>query len=47
MPIFNNELTFIHIPKTGGQSIERLLMDNGYKMNLHIFNKDKYINELI
>ncbi len=34
MPIFNNEITFIHIPKCGGTSIEKFLQQNGYKMKL-------------
>jgi hypothetical protein len=34
MPIFNNEITFIHIPKSGGTTIERFLQSKGYKMSL-------------
>jgi hypothetical protein len=36
MPIFNNKITFIHIPKCGGTSIEKFLVDKGY--NMSIFN---------
>jgi hypothetical protein len=34
MPIFNNEVTFIHIPKCGGTSIEAFLLSLGWKMSL-------------
>ena len=34
MPIFNNDITFIHIPKCGGTSVERLLIEHGFKMSL-------------
>jgi hypothetical protein len=34
MPIFDNEFTFIHIPKCGGTSIESFLTTNGCKMAL-------------
>jgi hypothetical protein len=34
MPIFNNEYTFIHIPKCGGTSIEDFLIHNGYSVKL-------------
>lgn len=37
MPIFNHEklgrVLFIHIPKTGGSSVERMLIDAGYELD--------------
>lgn len=44
MPIFNNELTFIHIPKSGGTTIERFLQNNGYKMSLFTSTGSIFIN---
>jgi len=46
MPIFNNEFTFIHIPKCGGTSIENFLTNNGYQIKLFKKRGEKsiYIN---
>lgn len=44
MPIFNNEITFIHIPKTGGTSIEKFLQSKGYKMTMWVPNPSVLIN---
>jgi hypothetical protein len=44
MPIFNNEITFIHIPKCGGTSIEKFLQHNGYKMKLFTSTGSIFIN---
>ena len=44
MPIFNNEITFIHIPKCGGTSIEKFLQQNGYKMKLFTSTGSIFIN---
>jgi hypothetical protein len=44
MPIFNNEITFIHIPKCGGTSIEKFLQYNGYKMKLFTSTGSIFIN---
>jgi hypothetical protein len=44
MPIFDNEYTFIHIPKTGGSSIECWLTDNNKKMSLFSIGKKNLIN---
>lgn len=44
MPIFNQEYTFIHIPKTGGTSVEAFLMDQGYEMKLFTGKGDIFIN---
>jgi hypothetical protein len=35
MPIFNNDVTFLHIPKSGGSSVEAFLQSLGWKMSLH------------
>jgi hypothetical protein len=44
MPIFNNEITFIHIPKSGGTTIERFLQSKGYKMSLFTSTGSIFIN---
>lgn len=44
MPIFNNEITFIHIPKSGGTSIEKFILSNGLKMSLFTDNGSIFIN---
>ncbi len=44
MPIFDNEITFIHIPKCGGSSIEYFLQDNGYKIKLFSLTGSVFIN---
>lgn len=44
MPIFNNEFTFIHIPKCGGSSIEFFLVNNGYNMKLFSSTGSIFIN---
>ena len=44
MPIFNNEITFIHIPKSGGTTIEKFLQSKGYKMSLFTSTGSIFIN---
>ena len=44
MPIFNNDLTFIHIPKCGGTSIEAFLLSLGWKMSLFTSTGSIFIN---
>lgn len=44
MPIFNNEFTFIHIPKSGGTTIERFFQSKGYKMSLFNETGSIFIN---
>ena len=44
MPIFNNEITFIHIPKCGGTSIEKFLVDNNFNMSLFTSSGSVSIN---
>jgi hypothetical protein len=44
MPIFNNDLTFIHIPKCGGTSIESFLVSLGWKMSLFTATGSVFIN---
>ena len=44
MPIFNNNLTFIHIPKCGGTSIEVFLQSLGWKMSLFTATESVFIN---
>lgn len=44
MPIFNNEITFIHIPKSGGTSVERFMEKKGFKMSLFTSTGSVYIN---
>lgn len=43
MPIFN-DITFIHIPKCGGSSITKFLMDKNYKTKMFLLNTDVTIN---
>lgn len=40
MPIFNNEVTFIHIPKSGGFSIEKTMLRLGHSIDF--YSKDNY-----
>lgn len=44
MPIFNNEITFIHIPKCGGTSIEEFMLSNNYNMSLFTSTGSIFIN---
>lgn len=44
MPIFNDEITFIHIPKCGGTSVEALLQSLGWKMSLFTATGSVFIN---
>lgn len=45
MPIFlNNKLLFIHIPKTGGTSIEKFIEDNGDVMAFYTFSGSIFVN---
>lgn len=44
MPIFNNEFTFIHIPKCGGTTIEKFMVNNGCKMSMLAFLNGTKIN---
>ena len=44
MPIFDNEFTFIHIPKCGGTTIEKFLVDKGYNMSLFTSSGSIFIN---
>jgi hypothetical protein len=44
MPIFNNEITFIHIPKCGGTSVEEFMLKNNYKMSLFTSTGSIFIN---
>lgn len=44
MPIFNNEFTFIHIPKCGGSSIEKFMVDNGHQIKLFTSTFKTFIN---
>jgi hypothetical protein len=38
MPIFNQDITFIHIPKCGGTSIENFVIEKG--LNVSLYRKD-------
>ena len=42
MPIFNNEITFIHIPKTGGTSIEETMISLGHSIDF--YSEDNHAN---
>ncbi len=44
MPIFGNEYTFIHIPKSGGSSIEKFMQDKGFEMKLFTDSGAIFIN---
>jgi len=44
MPIFNNEYTFIHIPKSGGTSVEFFMGECGKRMSLYSDNGSVFIN---
>lgn len=44
MPIFNDDITFIHIPKCGGTSIETFLQALGWKMSLFTSTGSVFIN---
>ena len=44
MPIFNDDITFIHIPKCGGSSIEAFLPSLGWKMSLYTNTSSVFIN---
>ena len=44
MPIFNQDITFIHIPKCGGTSIEAFLQSLGWKMSLFTSTGSVFIN---
>jgi hypothetical protein len=44
MPNFDNKFTFIHIPKSGGSSIEKFMVDNGYEMTFYDIKGKNKIN---
>ena len=44
MPIFDNKITFIHIPKSGGTTIEKFLVNEGYNMSLFTSTGSIFIN---
>ena len=44
MPIFNDDITFIHIPKCGGTTIEAFLQSLGWKMSLFTSTGSVFIN---
>lgn len=44
MPIFNQDITFIHIPKCGGTSIENFAIENGFKLSLYHKGSSVLIN---
>ena len=45
MPLFlNNKLLFLHIPKTGGTSIEKFLVSHGYDISFFTSTGSIYIN---
>lgn len=44
MPLFNDELVFLHIPKSGGTSVERFLVDQGYTMKLFTSTGSVFVN---
>lgn len=44
MPIFNNQFSFIHIPKCGGTSIECFLRSLGWRMSLFTDTGAVFIN---
>lgn len=44
MPIFNREITFIHIPKCGGTSVERFVQDQGWRVGLFTPKGSVFVN---
>lgn len=44
MPIFNNDITFIHIPKCGGTSVEAFVQSLDWKMSLFTDTGSVFIN---
>jgi hypothetical protein len=44
MPVFDDDFTFIHIPKSGGTSIEHFLVNQGCSMKLFTATGSVFIN---
>tara|TARA_A100000171_G_C2056526_1_gene107796 strand:- start:54 stop:635 length:582 start_codon:yes stop_codon:yes gene_type:complete len=44
MPLINNSVYFIHIPRTGGRFIRELFYENNYNLNFDNFNNIKTKN---